>query len=172
MNNRGNEISRREWLRNVAAAAVAGSAAGMLSSCRRVNDDWPTMRAVAVSNGGDDPFDADRITAALPGEVRCVGCSRCMPCRFGVDIPAMYAAYNEAVRNGEIARSGKDFRNGGGSERCLEFVRRVEREIGDRHLAHRCAGCGGCEGNCPMHLPIAEQMRGIGRLIDLARETE
>lgn len=170
MSEENNDISRRDWLRTVAATVVAGSVAGgVLSSCRRGNDDWLPLRADA--RGEDkNPFDADVIVAALPGEVRCVGCNRCMPCSFGVDIPSMYKAYNEAVRNGEIPVSGKDYRNGGGAERCRAFVDRIEEEIGDRHIAHRCAGCGKCDSVCPMKLPIAEHLRSIGRLIDLTRE--
>lgn len=170
MSEENKDISRREWLRNVAATMVAGSVAGaVLSSCRRGNDEWLALR---VDSHGEekDPFDADEIVAALPGEVNCVGCGRCMPCGFGVDIPAMYKAYNEAVAGGEIPRDGKEYRIGDGAARCRGFVERIEREIGDKHIAHRCAGCGKCDSVCPKRLPIAKQMQSIGRLIDLTRE--
>lgn len=166
----GNMVSRRQWLKAVAATAVGATAAGaILTSCRHGEDGITSLRANA-SGEEKDPFDADEIIANLPDEVHCVGCSRCMPCQYGVHIPAMYAAYNEAVKSGEIPRDGKDFHNGGGTERSRGFVARIEREIGDKHIAHRCAGCGGCEYECPMGLPIASHMRSIGRFIDLTRE--
>lgn len=167
------DISRRSWLKAVGAAGAAMATGGFLTSCLRRggSDEWLSMR-VSTDNEDKNPFDADKIVDALPDETDCIRCGRCMPCGYGVDIPAMYAAYNEAVRNGGLPRTGSDFTNGTGQERSREFVRRIEREIGDKHLAHRCACCGGCMKNCPKKLPIARDMRNIGRLIDLTRETE
>lgn len=168
----GNGLSRRQWLKAVGAGAVGATALGaVLSSCARGGSQaiTPLARRKPTDN---EPFDADAIIAALPlAEVNCVGCGRCMPCRFGVNIPGMYSTWNEALKAGEIPNSGDDYRNGGGVDRAKAYVEHIEKELGDKHLAHRCAGCGACDSVCPMHLPIATQMRSIGKFIDLTRES-
>lgn len=167
----GNGMSRRQWLKTLGVTAFGASALGaVLSSCAREEGSTMSMR-VNRRPADNEPFDADAIIGALPGEVNCVGCGRCMPCRFGVNIPAMYAAWNEAVKSGDIPSSGDDYRNGGGADRARAFVARIENDLGDKHLAHRCALCGACIRECPMHLPIAKHMRCIGKFIDLSRET-
>ena len=59
-----------------------------------------------------------------------------------------------------------------GSRQVVEQLQYLihENNLGDKHLAHRCALCGACIRECPMHLPIAKHMRCIGKLIDLSRE--
>lgn len=165
------EISRRQWLKSVAATVVAGSVVGsVLSSCRKGNGDWSQTR-VGEPGVGENPFDVEEILSSMPEEVGCVECGRCMPCWAGVNIPAMYVAYNEALELGEISLIKSEFLSEDGKSNSKKFVARLEREIGDKHLAHRCARCGWCEGKCPKRLPIAQHMKSIGRYIDLTRET-
>lgn len=165
------EITRRKWLKTVAATAVAGSVVGrVLTSCRGGNDNWSQTRAEDLGGVGD-PFDVDEILSSMPGEVGCEECGRCMPCWAGVNIPAMYVAYNEALKSGEMSLVKSDYLSEEGKGKSRKFVARLEREIGDKHLAHRCTRCGWCEGKCPEQLPIAQHMKSIGRYIDLTRET-
>jgi len=171
MNEDRNDMTRREWMRRVAVAAVAAGVVPVLSSCR--NDGCDTMLPRTVTRDDEsDPFDAEKIIASLPGDIDCVECGRCMPCGFGVDIPSMFSEYNAALKAGEIPADAIAFTNGEGFVRAHRFVDRIEKNIGDRHLAHRCALCGKCHKNCPKKLPIAKYMRAIGRFIDLTRETE
>ncbi len=165
------EITRRKWLKMVVATAVAGGVVGrVLTSCRGGNDNWSHTRAEDLGGVGD-PFDVDEILSSMPGEVGCEECGRCMPCWAGVNIPAMYVAYNEALESGEISLVKSDYLSEEGKGKSRKFVARLERGIGDKHLAHRCARCGWCEGKCPKQLPIAQHMKSIGRYIDLTRET-
>ena len=165
------EITRRKWLKTVAATAVAGGVVGrVITSCSGENGNWSQTR-VEEPEDVDDPFDVDEILSSMPGEVGCVECGRCMPCWAGVNIPAMYVAYNKALESGEISLVKSDYLSEEGKEKSKAFVARLEREIGDKHLAHRCARCGWCEGKCPKQLPIVQHMKSIGRYIDLTRET-
>ena len=73
--------------------------------------------------------------------VGCTGCAYCMPCPFGVQIPAVFAAYNRTVADGmKAARAAYDALDG---------------------AADRCRACRRCEQVCPQHLPIASLMTQV-----------
>ena len=76
-------------------------------------------------------------------KIGCTGCRYCMPCPGGVDIPRVFAAWNECAlyggdpkynwHNMELKRLGMT------PEKCLE--------------------CGACEAACPQHLSIIESLK-------------
>lgn len=163
-----NDITRRQWLKRMAAAAVAPAVAAAFVSCRRSDGDAVTLSA--SPGNANEPFDAGKIIAALPEHIDCVRCGACMPCGYGVDIPAMLTAYNDALGRQLIPKSAAEFSSPDGLRRSREFLAGIERSIGDKHIAHRCALCGFCQKKCPMDIKIAAQMGRIGKFIDLIRE--
>ena len=76
-------------------------------------------------------------------KIGCTGCRYCMPCPNGVDIPAIFAAWNDVSLYG--ADPAQHFR--------LNMVRK--NDAGADH----CVGCGACEAACPQHLPIIESLQ-------------
>ena len=82
-------------------------------------------------------------------KVGCTGCSYCMPCPAGVDIPGCFALYNA--------------RHLFPKDRAIRF----------QYLAHHggllaaasyaglCRQCGKCERACPQHLPIRQLMKDV-----------
>lgn len=73
--------------------------------------------------------------------VPCTKCSYCMPCPFGVDIPAVYDAYNKTASLG------------------LRKARPIYEAVTGK--ADLCQGCGSCESHCPQHICSAELMPKI-----------
>ncbi len=73
--------------------------------------------------------------------VPCTKCSYCMPCPFGVDIPAVYDAYNKTASLG------------------LKKARPVYEEI--KGKADLCRKCKACEKLCPQHIRSSELMEEI-----------
>ncbi len=73
--------------------------------------------------------------------VNCTGCEYCMPCPFGVEIPKVFAAYNNITTGG----------------------RRVVKEIMPdiEYICERCKKCGACVKDCPQHIDIPETLRKI-----------
>jgi len=82
----------------------------------------------------------------------CTGCNYCMPCPFGVDIPANFAAMN-LYRVWGLKDQAK-----------IQY-----KALGDRKKngepapawAAACTQCHRCESKCPQNLPIAELMMQV-----------
>ncbi len=76
-------------------------------------------------------------------KVRCTGCEYCQPCPQGVQIPKIFAAYNDLSVFEKVEWNKR------------RYVRLIEQN-GD---ASKCVGCGACENICPQHLPIIEKLQ-------------
>lgn len=86
--------------------------------------------------------------------VPCTGCRYCMDCPFGVDIPGVFAAFNEYV----IDRKEQPF---------LEAYAALEKE---KASAEYCKSCGKCMKLCPQAIEIPEKMGLIaGRVSELKK---
>lgn len=144
-------ISRRQWLGRVAAVATAGVITAATVSCRR--DDGATTAAMA----GD-------------GVIPCDGCDRCMPCGYGVDIPAIFDFCNKAIAEGLMPAENDETEDNRRRERG--FLHRYDREIDHRHAALRCIACWHCVSECPQKIIIPRELDRITRLIDRLRDKE
>jgi predicted aldo/keto reductase-like oxidoreductase len=74
--------------------------------------------------------------------VNCTGCSYCMPCPEGVNIPANFSAYNQLSMFGDRMRG---------------------RMIPAAQRADICKECGQCEDLCPQKLPIRDLLKDVAR---------
>lgn len=85
------------------------------------------------------------------GAIPCTGCTYCMPCPNGVDIPYNFKLYNDGLMY-ENPRSARWW---------YQFMAREDFE-GDFHQvkgqAALCVQCGACEAKCPQRIPISEWM--------------
>ncbi|MCR4597754.1 MAG: aldo/keto reductase [Acetatifactor sp.] len=78
-------------------------------------------------------------------KVGCTGCSYCMPCPKGVDIPATFRCYNAMYTEGK-------------SDARFEYARNVGlRKNGA--FADQCVECGKCEQHCPQKLEIRKLLK-------------
>ena len=78
------------------------------------------------------------------GAITCTGCSYCMPCPVGVNIPRIFSIYNHY----KLLNFRIPFDNGYSS-------------LDEKEKASSCIRCGKCEKQCPQHLTIPEYMREI-----------
>jgi predicted aldo/keto reductase-like oxidoreductase len=84
-------------------------------------------------------------------KVGCTGCSYCMPCPAGVDIPGCFSLYNahHLFPHDHSAKFQYFGRHGG--------------LMGGISYAGLCRACGKCEKACPQHLPIRDRLRDVSR---------
>lgn len=88
---------------------------------------------------------------AARNTVGCTGCSYCMPCPAGVNIPAIFQIYNQYRLFGD--RSWADVMYN------MSLASNNER-------ADACRDCGACEQACPQNLPIRECLREAHAAMD------
>ncbi|WNY27764.1 aldo/keto reductase [Methanolapillus ohkumae] len=83
-------------------------------------------------------------------KVECTGCSYCMPCPFGVDIPQCFAYYNNAYMYGGITPKIAYLMGTGGYEMPPS-------------KASLCQECGICETKCPQNIPIRKELKSVAK---------
>ena len=101
-------------------------------------------------------------------EVPCTACQYCMPCPYGLDIPAIFAHYNKCLREGNTPQS-----SGSPAYRRQRraFLVGYDRSVPRLRQASHCIGCGQCKVHCPQQIDIPREIRRIDDYVEkLKRE--
>ena len=99
--------------------------------------------------------------------IPCNDCKYCMPCPYGIDIPAILLHYNKCLNEGNIAESTQD-----------EHYRRARRAylVGyDRSVprlrqASHCIGCNQCSPHCPQGIDIPAELHRIDAYVERLKQ--
>ncbi len=101
--------------------------------------------------------------------IPCNDCKYCMPCPYGLDIPATLLHYNKCVNEGNIPSGLQDADYARARRAYLVgYDRAVPRE---RQASH-CIGCGQCAPHCPQQIDIPGELHRIDRFIESLRQSE
>lgn len=105
------------------------------------------------------------IIASYP-TVPCNECQYCMPCPYGLDIPAIFAHYNKCVNQGQVPDSPE-------AENYAEARRRFlvgyDRAMPRLRQASHCVGCKECVGHCPQKIDILGEMARVDVIAESLR---
>jgi predicted aldo/keto reductase-like oxidoreductase len=95
--------------------------------------------------------------------VPCNDCKYCMPCPYGIDIPAILLHYNKCVNEGNVSQS-KEAENYKKARRA--YLVSYDRAVPKLRQADRCIGCNQCSINCPQKINIPTEIHKISRYIE------
>ena len=96
--------------------------------------------------------------------IPCTGCRYCMPCPYGLNIPAIFAHYNKCINEGNFPNHGPEDPDYKRARRA--FLIGYDRSVPKLRQASHCIACGQCVSHCPQRTAIPAQMRKIDKFVE------
>lgn len=98
--------------------------------------------------------------------IPCTACDYCMPCPYGLDIPAIHTCWNQALAEDRLPDdpSDPDY-----AVNRRKFLIDYERSVPKLRRAERCTGCGRCSPHCPQSIDIPASLRKVDALVEKLR---
>lgn len=95
--------------------------------------------------------------------IPCNDCKYCMPCPYGLDIPAILLHYNKCVNQGNIPESqqAENYR-----EARQAFLVGYDRSVPKLRQASHCIGCNQCSPHCPQSINIPKELHRIDNFVE------
>jgi predicted aldo/keto reductase-like oxidoreductase len=87
-----------------------------------------------------------------------------MPCKYGVDIPAIFNAYNKCVKESNIPDINGP-RDGKFEKKKRAFLATYNNMVPEGARADRCINCGACKSVCPQRMDVPELITNIKKLV-------
>ena len=111
-------------------------------------------------------FDTADLIAGYP-TIPCNDCKYCMPCPYGIDIPAVLLHYNKCVNEGNIPqdRQDEDYRR---ARRA--FLVGYDRSVPRLRQASHCIGCAQCNPHCPQSIDIPKELHRIDAFVERLKQ--
>lgn len=111
--------------------------------------------------------------------VPCNDCKYCMPCPYGIDIPAILLHYNKCVNEGLVVpkpEESDDSKQYSEDMKAYKKARRAYLVSYDRSLekirqADHCIACGHCVSHCPQQIAIPRELRKIDSIVETLRRS-
>ena len=99
--------------------------------------------------------------------IPCNYCDYCMPCPYGLNIPAIFKHYNKCVNEGNVPKNlqDEDYRR---ARRA--FLVGYDRSVPKLRQASHCISCGICTPECPQRIKIPNEMERIDKFVEELRQ--
>ena len=98
--------------------------------------------------------------------IPCNDCKYCMPCPFGVNIPAIFTHYNKCINEGNVAEAqDENYR-----EARRAFLIGYDRSVPKLRQANHCIGCKRCMAHCPLGINIPGEMHRIDAYVERLKQ--
>lgn len=88
--------------------------------------------------------------------IPCTACNYCMPCPYGLNIPAIFGYYNNYLT--EDLSSAK-------------WLKGYNKKIEKMRQADHCIGCNRCIKHCPQYIDIPKEMIRVDRLVEQLKKS-
>ena len=99
--------------------------------------------------------------------IPCNDCKYCMPCPYGIDIPAILVHYNKCVNEGNIPKNQQDEHY---REARRAFLVGYDRSVPKLRQANHCIGCNHCSKHCPQRINIPRELRRIDEYVEKLKQ--
>lgn len=101
--------------------------------------------------------------------IPCTHCNYCMPCPYGIDIPAIFAHYNKCLLADNVPAQlqDKDY-----AKRREAFLVGYDHSVPKLRQADHCIGCGKCVPACPQRIAIPIELHRIGRYVESLKQNK
>jgi predicted aldo/keto reductase-like oxidoreductase len=111
-------------------------------------------------------YDTAKLMEQYP-TIPCNDCKYCMPCPYGIDIPAILLHYNKCVNEGNVPESQQD-ENYRKARRA--FLVGYDRSVPKLRQANHCIGCNKCKSHCPQRIDIAKELHKIDSFVEKLKQ--
>ncbi len=102
--------------------------------------------------------------------IPCTACNYCMPCPYGLNIPAVFAHYNKCLNEGNLVHTGQEHDSAYKRARRAYLVG-YDRSVPKLRQASHCIGCGQCKEHCPQSINIPGEMKRINEYTEELRKS-
>lgn len=99
--------------------------------------------------------------------IPCNDCKYCMPCPYGLDIPAILLHYNNCLNEGNVPESAQDEHY---RQARRAFLIGYDRSVPRLRQASHCIGCNQCSPHCPQRIDIPAEMHRIDRYVEQLKQ--
>lgn len=99
--------------------------------------------------------------------IPCNDCKYCMPCPYGIDIPAILVHYNKCVNEGNVPENTESANY---KEARRAFLVGYDRSVPKLRQASHCIGCNQCSPHCPQNINIPRQLHRIDEFVEKLKQ--
>ena len=99
--------------------------------------------------------------------IPCNDCNYCMPCPYGINIPAIFVHYNKCKNEGTLPR---DIGDENYRRLRRQYLIGLDRAVPRLRQASHCIGCGQCEPHCPQNIRIPRELQKIDKFVEALKQ--
>ena len=195
-----NELKQRDPEHSVASWAFryAGTPKGVLTVLsgmtymEHLKDNLLTYCPLRPLNEQEQEYLQKDVAERIVGleNIPCNDCKYCMPCPYGIDIPAIFIHYNKCKNDGTLPlmKTPKKAEKEENTKNLQEMAKNMspeyrrlrrnyliglDRAVPKMRQADHCIGCGQCEPHCPQNIRIVRELQKISEYVEqlkLSRE--
>ena len=99
--------------------------------------------------------------------VPCNDCKYCMPCPYGLDIPAIFVHYNKCVNTGNVPESQQAEHY---QKARRAFLVGYDRSVPKLRQANHCIQCRECVSHCPQQIDIPRELQRVDEFVEKLKQ--
>lgn len=96
--------------------------------------------------------------------VPCTACNYCMPCPYGLNIPAIFGYYNKSITEGNMPTGSREAQEYWQARK--RFLVGYDRNVPGLRQANHCIGCNQCTLHCPQNIEIPKELHRIDDYVE------